>query len=156
MLTQQTLGMELRVNYSISPVLSIQYYGQPFISAGSYTDFKRVTYPRASQYKERFHLFTPAEISADPENSIYRVDEDRDGETDYVFDDPDFNFKQFRSNLVIRWEYRPGSILYLVWSQSLTVEDEYGDFTFKRDARDLFGAQANNIYLIKLNYWFSL
>ena len=155
-LIQHTLGMELRLNYSLSPELSIQYYGQPFISAGSYNHYKRMTNPRASRYDDRFHLFTPAEIRADPENRIYLIDEDGNGDPDYAFDYPDFNFKQFRSNLVVRWEFQPSSILYFVWSQGLTVEDEFGDFSIQRDTRDLFKVQPNNVYLIKLNYWFSL
>jgi hypothetical protein len=144
------------LNYSISPELSIQYYGQPFISAGAYSEYKRVTEPRAQNYYDRFHQFTSDEISADDENQLYLIDENQDGATDYVIEYPDFNFKQFRSNLVIRWEYRPGSLLYLVWSQDLTAEDEYGDFSLKRDIRDLFQATPDNVYLIKLNYWFSL
>jgi hypothetical protein len=155
-LVQKTFGLVFRLNYSISPELSIQYYGQPFISAGAYNEYKRVTEPRADRYEDRFHIFNPAEISADKENEIYLIDEDQDGEVDYFIEYPDFNFKQFRSNLVIRWEYRPGSLLYLVWSQGLTDEEVNGDFSLKRDMRDLFRMTANNVYLLKLNYWFSL
>jgi hypothetical protein len=155
-LDQKTFGLVFRLNYSISPELSIQYYGQPFISAGAYSEYKRVTEPRAQNYYDRFHQFTPEEISTDDENQLYLIDEDQDGSTDYVIEYPDFNFKQFRSNLVIRWEYRPGSLLYLVWSQDLTAEDEYGDFSLKRDIRDLFQVTPDNVYLVKLNYWFSL
>ena len=155
-LDQKTVGLVFRLNYSISPELSIQYYGQPFISAGAYSEYKRVTEPRAQNYNERFHPFTPDEITADDENELYLIDEDQGGATDYVIEYPDFNFKQFRSNLVIRWEYRPGSLLYLVWSQDVTAEDEYRDFSLKRDIRDLFKVTPDNVYLIKLNYWFSL
>jgi hypothetical protein len=155
-LDQKTVGLVFRLNYSISPELSIQYYGQPFISAGAYTEYKRVTEPRAQNYNDRFHQFTPDEITADDEDQLYLIDEDQNGAIDYTIEYPDFNFKQFRSNLVIRWEYRPGSLLYLVWSQDVTAEDEYGDFSLKRDIRDLFKATPDNVYLIKLNYWFSL
>ncbi|MCK5453710.1 MAG: hypothetical protein KAJ16_05075, partial [Calditrichia bacterium] len=155
-LNQNTFGMVVRLNYSLTPELSIQYYGQPFISAGAYAQFKRVTNPRADQYEDRFHTFTEDEISYDSENQEYLVDENRDGNVDYAIGLADFNFKQFRSNLVIRWEYRPGSLVFLVWSQGRTVEDEYGDFSLKRDLGDLFNSFADNIFLIKFSYWFSL
>ena len=155
-LNQNTFGMVVRLNYSLTPELSIQYYGQPFISAGAYAQFKRVTNPRADQYEDRFHTFTEDEISYDSENQEYLVDENRDGNVDYAIGLADFNFKQFRSNLVIRWEYRPGSLVFLVWSQGRTVEDEYGDFSLKRDLGDLLNSFADNIFLIKFSYWFSL
>jgi hypothetical protein len=84
------------------------------------------------------------------------VDEDLDGVSDYSFDLPDFNFKQFRSNLVVRWEYLPGSLLYLVWSQGRTDSNAYGDFSFNRDFRDLFSITPDNVFLIKFSRWFSI
>ena len=155
-LDQNTFGLVFRLNYSITPELSIQYYGQPYISAGEYTRFKRVTNSRADKSEDRFLDFTGNEISYDAQAEEYQVDEDGNGVVDYTFELPDFSFKQFRSNLVIRWEYRSGSILYLVWSQAATVEDTYGDFSFNRDMKNLLNTYADNIFLIKLNYWFSL
>ncbi|UCF65442.1 MAG: carbohydrate binding family 9 domain-containing protein [bacterium] len=155
-LNQNTIGMILRLNYSLTPELSVQFYGQPFISAGEYAQFKRVTNARAENYSDRFHTFSEDEISYDSEDQEYLVDENRDGSIDYRIGLPDFNFKQFRSNLVVRWEYRPGSLVYLVWSQDRTVEDEYGDFSYRRDLRNLFGSIADNIFLVKFSYWFSL
>jgi len=153
---RKTLGIVLRLNLSITPDLTIQYYGQPFIASGLYSHFKRVTHPRAERYADRFHTFTDAEIQYDAGEDSYLVDEDLDGQVDYTIGNPNFNFKQFRSNLVIRWEYQPGSLLYLVWSQGRTGVDGYGDFDFERDMRDLFQVQPDNVFLIKLNHWFSL
>ena len=153
---QKTLGIVLRLNLSITPDLTIQYYGQPFVSAGAYSHFKRVTHPRAQRYEDRFHTFTAEEIHYDAKDGVYRIDEDRDGTVDYTIGNPDFNFKQFRSNLVIRWEYAPGSLLYLVWSQGRTGVDGYGDFSMNRDLRDLFQVPGDNVFLIKLNNWFSI
>ncbi len=152
---QKTLGMVFRLNYSITPNLTIQYYGQPFVSAGRYSQFKRITHPRAAKYDQRFRNFDENQISYDAEDEIYRVDENRDGITDYSFDLPDFNFKQFQSNLVIRWEYNPGSQLYLVWSQGRTISDAFGRFSVKRDFRDMFSYAPDNIFLLKFNHWFS-
>jgi len=155
-LYQKTFGLVFRLNYSITPELSIQYYGQPYISAGEYSQFKRVTDSRAAQYDDRFREFAESEISYDMEEELYQVDENGNGIIDYTFDLPDFNFKQFRSNLVVRWEYRAGSILYLVWSQAATVEDSHGDFALARDMKHLITSSQENIFLLKLNYWFSL
>ncbi len=155
-LDQKTLGIVFRFNLSITPELTIQYYGQPFISAGSYSHFKRITAPRAHRYENRFHTFSDQEIKYVSENEEYQIDENRDGTLDYSIGSPDFNFKQFRSNLVIRWEYLPGSQLYLVWSQGRTGYEEFGDFSFNRDFRDLFSITPDNIFLIKFNHWFSI
>lgn len=155
-LDQKTLGIVLRINVSLTPELTIQYYGQPFISAGSYSRFKRITHPRAKRYEDRFHTFTENEISYHADEEQYEVDENRDGGIDYRIDLPDFNFKQFRSNLVIRWEYHPGSQLYLVWSQGRTGSDSFSDFSLHRDFEDLFSIVPDNVFLLKVNHWFSL
>ncbi len=83
------------------------------------------------------------------------MDENRDGKFDYTFDNPNFNFLQFRTNLVIRWEYKPGSTLYLVWSQGRDDLAPTGRLAFRDDVTDLFGAHPHNIVLIKVNHWFS-
>jgi hypothetical protein len=155
-LDQKTFGMVFRLNYSITPELSIQYYGQPFISAGAYSQYKRITHSRAERYEDRFVNYSDDQITYNAEDEVYHVDEDRDGVTDYSFDLPDFNFKQFRSNLVVRWEYLPGSLLYLVWSQGRTDSNAYGDFSLNRDFRDLFSITPENIFLIKFSRWFSI
>jgi hypothetical protein len=151
-LKQKTLSLTFRINYTINPELSIEYYGQPFISAGKYSSFKKVTLPDAGKFRERFTDFTPAELTYDASSSTYYVN---DGGT-YSFGNPDFNFRQFRSNLVIRWEYLPGSTLYLVWSQGRTSTDTNGMFSYGNDIKYLFRKTALNVFLIKFSYWFAL
>lgn len=156
-MSQKTGSFIFRLDYCIMPNLTIQYYGSPFISAGEYSEFKRITDPQADKFRDRFSVFGGDQIQYDTDDETYYVDEDRDGENDYEFCDPDFNFKDFNSNLVIRWEYQPGSVLYLVWSQS---RSEYlssiGNFNFRDDMKDLFAIYPHNIFLIKLSKWFSL
>ena len=154
-LNQKTLGLVFRFNYSPTPNLSIQYYGQPFVSAGAYRAFKRITAPRAKG-SLRYQQFTGSEIRYDQDEQSYYVDEDRNGAVDYSFGRPDFNFKQFRSNLVVRWEYRPGSTLFLVWSQSRTGFDSTGEFDYAKNMWQLFNVWPENVFLVKLNYWFSM
>ena len=153
-LNQHTLGMTIRLNYSPMPDLSIQYYGQPFVSTGSYSVFKHISKPRATG-SARYHVYTEDQIVRDTDNT-YRIDENGDGVTDYSFDNPNFNFHQFRSNLVIRWEYLPGSTLYLVWSQDRTGFDDNGEFRPGQEIKALFKEDSYNIFLIKASYWFSI
>jgi hypothetical protein len=144
------------VNYSITPELTLQYYGQPFITRPRYNNFGYVSDPLAKKYDDRFHVFTSNEIIYDNASGQYRIDENHDGNVDYSFNKPDFNFVQFRSNLVVRWEYRAGSELYLVWSQGNTP-DAFGDLDtpLTRSLFDnAFADQARNIFLIKWTYRF--
>ncbi len=154
-LQQKTFGVVFRANVSITPDLSIQFYGQPFLSAGNYTHFKQITDSRADRYEDRFREYR-GELSYDAENNEYAVDENRDGEEDYRFENPNFNFQEFRSNLILRWEFRPGSTFFLVWAQNRSQSSDSGLFSLRNDFDSLFSADAENIFLVKFNYWFSL
>ncbi|MCD6333340.1 MAG: hypothetical protein J7L89_08715, partial [Bacteroidales bacterium] len=153
---QNILGMSLRVNLTLTPNLTIQYWGQPFIATGVYDRIKMVTNPLADQYTDRFHLCDQGQLTCYSDDGYCSIDEDRDGSVDYYVGYPDFNIKEFKSNFVIRWEYRPGSILYLVWSQGRSGYDSYGDFAFKRDLKSMFDVYPHNIFLVKLSYRFGL
>ena len=155
-LDQKTASFTFRLNYTFTPELSLEFYGQPFISAGKYSDFKRTTNTIANRYRDRFSIFPANEIVYNSNNNSYAIDEDMNGNTDYSFSNPDFNFRQFRSNLVVRWEYLPGSTLFLVWSQGRTSSASDGSFAYGQDMKQLFGVQPNNVFLIKFSYWFSL
>jgi hypothetical protein len=151
---QKTLSATFRINYTINPELSIEYYGQPFVAAGKYNGYKKITIPDASRFRKRFHLFGPDELDAEPGTGNILIREE--GSEDLLFGNPDFNFRQFRSNLVVRWEYLPGSVLYLVWSQGRTSSANNGSFSYGNDLKDLFGVTPHNVFLLKFSYWFSL
>jgi Domain of unknown function (DUF1083). len=153
---QTTAALTLRARYSLTPTLSFQFYGQPFISAGKYSEFKDVADPRAERFDDRFHTFTGSELSYDESAGAYGVDLDADGASDFGFGNPNFNVKQFRSTAVVRWEYRPGSTLFVVWSQGRSHFAPTGNFELGHDTRQLFDAPATNVLLVKLNYWLSL
>ncbi len=155
-LNMKTLSFTFRVNYTINPELSVEYYGQPFVSAGKYKGIKMITDPHADVFSGRYRTFSPSEISLDGQYNIYRIDEDHDGFSDYSVANPDFNFSQFRSNLVVRWEYMPGSTIYLVWSQGRTSSDINGNFRYGTDMKDLFNIVPQNVLLLKFSYLFSL
>ena len=130
-LKQRTSSFNFRVNYTLTPNLSIQTYAEPFVSAGAYTNFKEVTNPRAPEYADRY--------------------------APYAYDDnPDFNFRSFRTTNVMRWEYKPGSALFVVWQQGRQDETSYGDFQFGRDFRGVFSAPSHNVFLVKFSYWLNM
>jgi hypothetical protein len=155
---QNTASLSIRFNYSIRPNLSLQYYGQPYVSTGVYNEFKKVTDPRNDRYQDRFHTFTPDEISIDSESGDYLIDENMDGNVDYTFGDPDFDFLQFRSNLVMRWEYKPGSALFLVWNKERTDHPGMDHFTVSESVNNFLDpvTQADNIFLLKFTHRFVL
>ena len=152
---QRTLSMSFRLNYTINPNLTIQYWGQPFISRGRYSDFKEVTNPLARDFNNRISPFFDNQISLT--NDVYEVDDNLDGTTDFSFDNPDFSFVQFRSNLVVRWEYTPGSEIYLVWSQDLSQSGNPQEGLFNDLQDNIFNNEKpQNIFLIKATYRFIL
>lgn len=87
----------------------------------------------------------------------YAVDSDGDGETNFTFapriPNPNFNISSLRGNAVLRWEYRPGSTLFFVWTQQRSAVAPFGDFDVSRDADQLFGAHPDNVFLVKVSYW---
>ena len=156
-INQNTYRMSVRFTYNFNPNLSLQYWGQPFISKGEYSNFKNVTNSLAAEYKDRFDLISEDQISYNVDDEEYSIDEDSDGSTDYTFGDPDFNFVQFRSNMVLRWEYIPGSTLFLVWTQNRTQNiDLQEPNSFGSLNSRLFDVTPHNIFLLKFTYRFRL
>jgi hypothetical protein len=153
---QVTTSLNTRLNYSFTPALTLQVYAQPFVSAVDYADFREVADPRASRFGERFHTFGAGEISDRVRDGrrFYDVDLNGDERADFSFVDPDFNSRQLRSNVVLRWEYRPGSTLYVVWNRRQNHLLRTGRYSLRDDMRDLFGAAETDVFLLKLSYWF--
>jgi len=154
-LDQETFDLTFRIDLALTPRLTAQYYGAPFIAAGRYSQFKRVTAPRADRYEDRFVTLGDA-VAYNEATGMYLVDEDGDQEADYSFADPDFNIRDFNSNLVVRWEYSPGSSLYLVWQQARSGYSPDGRFDLADDLDALGRVHPHNIFLIKLSRWFNL
>jgi hypothetical protein len=128
-LDQTLLSATARLDFTASPTLSLQLYASPFITSGKYSNWRVLVDPRAD-YNQRF---APYVTGGDPGG---------------------FNFKQFRSNTVIRWEYRPGSTLFLVWAQGRTQDGiDKGSFNWSRDGQNLFKSMPDNTFLIKTSYW---
>jgi hypothetical protein len=128
---QRTMSFNTRFNYTMTPALSLQVYAEPFVSAGEYSNYKELVDGRAEQYEERYRPF----------------DYNRSA---------DFNIRSFRTTNVLRWEYRPGSSLFLVWQQGKSDYEEHGDFRFGRDFSGVFSAPSRNVFLIKFSYWLNM
>lgn len=128
---QKTVALTFRVNYTMRPTLSLQVYAQPFVSAGDYDDYKELVNGRAVVFGDRYRP--------------------------YAYDgSADFRYSSFRTTNVLRWEYRPGSALFVVWQQGREDTAESGDFAFGRDVRGIFRAPAQNVFLVKMAYWFNM
>ena len=127
-LDRNTFDLELRTNITLTRDLSIQFFMQPYISAGRYNAFKELAEPGTYSFET------------------------------YLFENPDFDFnvKSLKSNAVLRWEYLPGSTLFLVWTQSRDDDAYAGDFDLGRDFKRAFTGDGTDILLLKLNYWFNI
>ena len=154
---QETYSLEMRLTFMMTPNLSLQFWGQPFVSKGSYSGFKMVTDPNNREWSSRFVTFSPEQISYDMVTENYAIDENADRLMDYEISNPDFNFVEFRSNMVLRWEYIPGSTLFLVWNQGrsdlLPVNRSYRMGSLSEGLLDVY---PHNIFLIKYTYRFVL
>lgn len=155
-LNQRSLNTTLRVDVTLTPELTLQYYASPFITAGGYTQHLMVVDPEAREISRRYHKLQGNEIIWDATAEQYEVDVEQDGVMNFSLPQRDFNYKQYNSNLVLRWEYRPGSTLYLVWSQGRTDSMNQGEFALSDDLNTLFSSSPNDIFLIKASYLFNL
>jgi hypothetical protein len=130
-LRQRTASFTFRVNYTLTRDLSFQSYAEPFVSAGEYTNYKRLVNGRAPAYADRYAPYAYA-------------------------GNGDFNYRSFRTTNVLRWEYKPGSSLFVVWQQGRSDNGDAGGFSFGRDFGGVFSAPAHNVFLVKLSYWLNM
>jgi len=151
---QKTISASIRFNYSITPNLSFQYYGQPFVFQVNYSDFKYIDDPLGKTLDDRTNSLVGDQIRFDNENDQFLVDENLDGQRDYDFGKPDFAVIEFRSNFVMRWEYRPGSELFLVWAQGKGNLGDPENPVWENLTDNLFGNKGNNTFLVKYTYRF--
>ena len=148
---QRTLELGTRLNVTFTPTLTLELFAQPLISSGDYENFKEFVGPRTVEKRS----FDAAQLTLT--DTGYVLDPDRNpGTPARVFSNPDFNFRSLRGNAVVRWEYRPGSTVFLVWTQNRSSQDPVGDFQFRRDRSALFDARPDNVLLVKVNYWIGL
>jgi hypothetical protein len=153
---QQTASLTTRLSFTASPRLSLQFYAQPYLSAADYEDWMLVADPRAPRHRDRFAPIPADGVTRDEGTGRYQADVDLDGSTDFTFANPDFRFREVRSTTVLRWEFRPGSALFAVWSHGRNELLPDGRLEVIRDARGLFRAAPTHVLLLKLTYWLQL
>ena len=151
---QATVSLSSRIDWTFSPRVSLQFYGQLFVGSGNYYQFKEFETPRTFDFavygKDRGTI-------ARDESGLYTVDPDGDGPArPFTFYDPNFNSRSLRGTTVLRWEYLPGSTLYLAWQHRRSDYVPIGDFSFGRDVDALLGADARNVFVLKATYWLGL
>ena len=153
-LESKTLSMDTRVNVTFSPTMSLQLFAQPFISSNDFSEWKQYARPRAVT-KQVFGTDVGSvteQLNANGRRIV--IDPDANGPANTIdFADPDFTFRSLRGNAVFRWEYIPGSTLFLVWTQDRASQIEHGSLDFGRDRGALFDSPANHVLLLKVNYW---
>ncbi|MFT5142986.1 MAG: hypothetical protein ACI84D_001606 [Thalassolituus oleivorans] len=160
-LERQEFGLEARVSVTLNPRLSLQIFAQPLLSAGNYVDYRQLIKPMSYSF-DTFEAgaataagCSGAGTCVDADGTRF-FDFDRDGTADGSTSDRNFNVRSLIGNAVLRWEYRPGSTLFLVWQRQQSDRVAVGDFDFRRDAEALLNADAYNVLILKLNYWFGV
>ena len=150
-LVQSTASLVTRVDWTLTPKLSMQLYLQPLVVSGAYSAFKEFLTP--GHFDFDVYGKNKGTVVRSP-SGVYTVDPGN-GAT-FSFPDPDFNFRSLLGNAVVRWEYRPGSTLFFVWQQSRQGVEPFGDFDFSRDYREMLDRQPENVFAIKATYWIGL
>ncbi len=152
-LDQTEISIETRLNVILSPRMSLQVYLQPLLSVGSYTGFKEAARPRTYDFL-RYGQDTGT-IAYDQGAGAYLVYPGPGGTGNpFLIPNPDFNFTSLRANTVFRWEFRPGSTLYVVWTQERADETSDGALAFNADITRMMRAPGDNVFMVKMSYWF--
>ena len=150
---QWQIAMTTRASVIFTPHVSLQVYMQPLVATGDYVGFKELARPRTLDFLQ--YGQGSSTLSFDPVARTYTADPD--GATGaalpFTFDNPDYNFKSLRLNVVFRWELRPGSNFYAVWTRQQQDVSEPGIFAPGRDVRRMFGAPGDDVILFKIAYW---
>ncbi len=157
-LTQKTVGFDTRMNVTFTPRLTFELYAQPFIASGHFTRFKQVAAPRTQALQVFGEDLGTVSTELDANTGRpkrYTIDPDGTGPAAaFTLSNPDFVTRSLRGNAVLRWEYRPGSTLFLVWTRTGSSDEQnMGNLDFSRDVDALFGAKSDNIFLVKVNFW---
>jgi hypothetical protein len=156
-LQQKTFSMDTRVNMTFTPNLTLEMFAQPFLASGKYSNFKEFAGAKTRQMNF-FGRDNGSTVVTNRDQTGattgYTIDPDGAGPAStFDISNPDFNLRSLRGTGVLRWEYRPGSTLYFVWTQERDGSDQFGDFNFGRDRSALFRDRPTNVFQIKGTYW---
>ncbi|KPJ93078.1 MAG: hypothetical protein AMS18_06070 [Gemmatimonas sp. SG8_17] len=163
-LERRTFSLQTRLNVTFSPTLTLQLFAQPLISSGDYLTYKQLAQPESfdfDEFEEGEAVTIGDAVSCVTgrtcaDSGRRYIDFDADGSTDFSLSDKDFNVRSLRMNMVLRWEYRPGSTVFLVWQQSRNSRENIGSFDLDRDINGLWRAEPENLFIVKFTYWLGL
>lgn len=154
-LDQVVVATTVRAAWTFSPQLSLQLYAQPFVATGAYGEYKEPGDPYAPDYARRFRAYGDDAVTV-TDDDVVLVDADGDGAMDFGFDKPDFDFRELRSTVVMRWEYRPGSAVFAIWSHGRSAFEADGRFRPGHALGELARADGEHVVMLKANYWIGL
>lgn len=153
---QRNLGLDTRLAVTFTPRMTLELYAQPFIATGAYAEFKEF----AATHTARVRLYgrdvgtITANAGATGATASYTIDPDGTGPAaPFTVANPDFNFRSLRGSAVFRWEYRPGSTLYVAWTHQRSDVLPFGDFSLRRDLNGLWDTRPDNVFLVKATWW---
>lgn len=149
---RETLYTTLRLEYFITPELSLQYYGSPYASTGLYSNYRKVNQSKAKDLSLRY---SPLFIVNEDGNKIL-ADENNNQLLDFSTENPDFDYQEFNSNFVLRWEYKTGSTFYFVWTNSISNYISQYNPSIIESMKNIGKGTSQNAFMIKFSYWFSL
>jgi hypothetical protein len=145
------IATPIRVNYAFTPDLNLELYAEPFASTGSYSGIGELERTRDNRLIE-YGVDGGTEIDRNEDGDFEVVD----GAQGFTIDNPDFEILSFRSNLVLRWEWRPGSTFFLTWQQNRSADDSEGDTVGPHDLIDAIASDGENVLAVKFSYWLPL
>ncbi len=155
-ISRREVSLTLRADVTLSPRLSLQLYAEPFVSVRRYPAFKLVRDPRAPTWAQRFDSLGADRLTRPGGNAAVTVDIDRNGTADITFPEPDTKVTSLRTNTVLRWEFRRGSTLFLVWNQNRYGETRNGSLDYRHDFGETFIATGRHVLAVKAAYWIGL
>ncbi len=148
----RTVSLSTRLNWTFTPNLTLQLFAQPFVASGDYSSFREFAAPRT--LAKRIYGVDMGTIEHRHGDNSYLVDPDGRGPAEpFSFSDPDFTTGALRGTAVLRWEYRPGSTLFFVWTQHRSSYDPAGSFGYDRAQNAIFDQRPVNVFQVKLTYW---
>ena len=149
---RKTISSTIRAEFFVTPELSFQYYGNPYATIGKYSDFRKVA---DSKSKDITRRFIPLEVTAVNDRE-FLVDENQQIILNLSYNNPDFNFQEFRSNFVARWEYKTGSTLYFVWTNTRSRYQSFYEPSILESLNGLNKVKSENAFMLKVSFWFSI
>ena len=149
---RNTLYTTFRAEFFISPELSLQYYGSPYASTGKFIDYRSVEHSKSRDLDERYSFLNVVEN----EHGKFLYDDNNNLYYDFSDGNFDFNYQEFQSNFVARWEYKTGSTIYFVWTNTRFTYDDVHNPSIINSFKDIMKVKAQNAFMIKVSYWFSL